>query len=140
MRGSRILPVGVLSAIAAAALVPRRPAITSTVDPNAPPRRLRLSDSTRHICVRVGVLFNSISMPRNVYAYDVDEGWIELKDGKRLYGSVEPYWRQPESPPLSHVEPLVSIIDPPAPTNVDRLSAAEEKRARKAAKRAAALR
>lgn len=145
MRYSKGLHLAALSAMAAVALSmspprPERPVTTSTVDPNAPPRRLRLSDSTRDICKRVGVRFNGTAMPGNVYAYDVDEDWIEMKDGRRLRGIVEPYWREQEKPIVSHVDPPPSMSDPPVVVNVDRLSAAEAKRARKAAKRMAELR
>ncbi|TPI86395.1 hypothetical protein [Mesorhizobium sp. B2-8-9] len=144
MRGSRGLHLAALGAMAGLLISepPRRPVATSNIDPDAPPRRLRLSDSTRDICKRVGVRFNGIGMPGNVYAYDVDEDWIELKDGRRLRGLVEPYWKQSTrvDPAPSIIDPHPSFVDPPVAANVDRLSAAEEKRARKAAKRAASLR
>lgn len=58
-----------------------------------PPRKLRLTSENRAFCCKVGVYFNGQPRPMDVYAYDADAGWIETRDGRRIHGAVEPYWR-----------------------------------------------
>jgi len=91
--------------------------------PDGPlPAAFRLTRESRKLARRIGVEFNGVRR-NDVYAYDVEEGWIEIADGVRLQGFVEPYWR-------TFAEPVYRPPADPAPI----IAAAEAKRARKAAK------
>ena len=115
---------------------------------DAPPRKLSTDRSSIHydICyLRVGVKFNGEERKGDVHAYDVDAGWIEVRaknamgkfriDGHgnfvitRLLGTVEPFWKEQRT---SFSAPVRAQHDDAA-----QLSAAESKRQRKAAQRAA---
>lgn len=117
---------GIAIAIAAAAVLVIQ---AEPVAVDRPPRRIRLSRDNGHICKLIGIRFNGGIRPGDVIAYDMDEGWIETNRGKVLRGNVEPFWRPVEQ-------------RPPEPPSIDRqaeaISAADAKRARKAAKRLAA--
>lgn len=57
------------------------------------PARMVQSRGTQALCNRIGVRFNGVDQGTSVVAYDAPAGWIQLKNGARKNGDVEPYWR-----------------------------------------------
>lgn len=106
-------------------LPPLSPVGTAPAAADHPPVRLRLSPKTRSICKRIGIRFNG-EVRTDVFAYDVEAGWIETRDGDRFEGTVDPYWRG-----FAVARPVQSLEARDAA-----IAAAEAKRARKAARRA----
>lgn len=117
-----------------------------------PPHTLSCDRASPHYdaCYKaVGVKFNGVERKGDVQAYDATEGWIDIRlrddanqfrigEGgayvlERLRGKVEPYWRNARPKSRFDYSPR---RDPRVEADV--LRAADEKRKRKAAKRAAA--
>lgn len=59
------------------------------------PQAYRVATGNRALTKRIGIRFNGEERPGDVHAYDVAQGWIRLADGSKLFGTVEPYWREP---------------------------------------------
>lgn len=55
------------------------------------------TDPTYHPnCLRVGVRFNGEER-RDIIGYDMASSAITIQGGDKLFGTIEPFWRYPES-------------------------------------------
>lgn len=150
---------GMLGLMSAATLAAVSASMTSELDPHAPviepradepPRRLSVENGSPYYdtCVkRVEVLFDGVRRQGDVVEYDADAGWIRVHQRnhknkiitdptgravtRTLYGRVEPYFRVGEFRQVAERQQTAAAY------NDARFRKAEEKRARKAAKRAA---
>lgn len=150
----KMMNLGLLAAASVAAIVgagapPKRVGVKLNTPTGQPPRRLSTDktspDYDPAMIRRVLVKFNGVYRNGDCHAYDASDSWIDVrirrpKTGKfsigddgsfiteRLYGKVEPEWKPAPQ----------AVARPPTPAAppLDLSVAAEEKRARKAAKRA----
>lgn len=114
-----------------AGLEPRAQAMaTMAPGQGEPPVRLSADKHSQFynpVCASVDVFLDGVRRPNDCVEYDEIEGWIDIRTGrgrKRLYGSVEPRWRERKAPAA---QPLPVIRDERAV-----MAAAEAKRQRKA--------